>query len=312
MLTCIVAVGLWLPAVSRAQANIAGLWTLLSNQDDYEEAYGPDLGAYMGVPLTAEGRAAALTYIGDKDEQLHRQCAPWLVSYRMLSGVRVMSIGSTAEAVSGDVVAWHISGNGIDLLPITAWIDGRAPPPPQALHTYSGYTTGKWEGNTLVATTTHIKDGLLDRNGLPTSNQQTIKFFIERDEEVLTITAIIRDPVYLDGPLAIAKSWQLDPTGSADASIAPMVCIPSETVTALSDGDHWINEAPWESSAASYMTKNYEIPLDAALGGVQTMYPEFRRHLATEYKPPAAYCKFGCCNASVVGNPANAVCRSNN
>jgi hypothetical protein len=314
LLASVAAWALWLPSLAQAQVDLTGRWVSATNEGVYEAGYGPDLGSYMGVPLTAEGRAAALTYIGDKDEQLHRQCAPWLISYLVVSGFG-FPIWATSDPVSGKVLAWHIGGNGIDRLPITIWIDGRAPAPPQALHTYSGYTTGKWEGNTLVATTTHIKDGLLDRNGLPTSNQQTIKFFIERDEDLLTITALVKDPVYLEAPLPLESSWQLATGGGggagANAGLAPMKCIPSETIAGLSDGYHWISESPWTSAARTNMTKTYGIPEDAAMGGVQTMYPEFRKRVAAEYKPPAAYCKYGCCNSSVLGN-VDTVCKSAN
>jgi hypothetical protein len=45
----------------------------------------------------------------------------------------------------------------------------------------------------------------------------------------------------------------------------------------------WINE----------MTQNRGIPLEAALGGPATMYPEYRRKLKDTYKMPAA-CKSDC------------------
>ncbi len=310
VLTC--AVTLLQTNAAWSQADLAGVWNALSNQEAYEHGYGPDLGAYMGVPLNAEGRSAALTYIGDKDEELRRQCAPWLVNYLMFSGVNGLNIWPTRNPIAGNVVAWHLSGNGIDRLPVTIWVDGRAPPPPQALHTYSGYSTGKWEGDTLVATTTHIKDGFLDRNGLPASNQQTIKFFIDRHDDVLTITALIRDPVYLQGPLPLSQAWQLDPDGAANVNTPPMACIPAETVSGLSDGYHWISVLPWRSTARSFQQKTYNIPADAAMGGIQTMYPDFRQQLDREYKPPSSYCEIGCCNSEVVSNPSAAVCKSLN
>jgi len=57
-------------SVSHAQVDLAGQWTAFSSQEFYEHVYGPALGDYMGVPLTAEGRAAALQYIGSRDEEL--------------------------------------------------------------------------------------------------------------------------------------------------------------------------------------------------------------------------------------------------
>jgi hypothetical protein len=303
LLTFIATAAVCLPTLSHAQTDLQGIWLPYS-----ETPQDPDLGMYMGVPLNAQGRAAALTYVGDKDEELQRQCSPWLIDYIVSQGFN-LAISPMLDPVKGNPIAWVVANNGLDRLQMTIWIDGRPEPGPLAVHTYSGYTTGHWEGNTLVAKTTHIKDGFLDRNGMRTSNQQTISFFLERDDDQLTITALIRDPVYLDGPFPEAKTWKLDSTGrgaSNPTGNGTMFCVPAETIAGLSDGYHWISQRPWSSSSLTNMTKLFAIPQDAALGGVETMYPEYRKHLDTEYKVPAGYCKYYCCDAS----GPNAVCKS--
>lgn len=291
-----------------AQTNLTGVWGQLTNHELYEQGPGPDLGAYMGVPLNNEGRSAALAWGAEMQEELHRQCAPYLANYLMFSGVgrSSISIWATTDPLSGSVVAWHIGGNSIDRLPITIWMDGRTPPP-LALHTYSGYATGKWEGHTLVATLTHLKDGVTMRNGVPASNKQTIKLFIERTGEVLTITALIRDPVYFEATLPVAQSWQLDSTGTFSSDVAVPTCIPAETISNLSDGYHWSSQMPATSAARMFMNENYNIPVEAAMGGEATMYPEFRKRMRNRYTPPLEYCKIGCCDA--VG-PFPPVCNS--
>jgi hypothetical protein len=35
------------------------------------------------------------------------------------------------------------------------------------------------------------------------------------------------------------------------------------------------------------MTQRYNIPLEAVLGGPETMYPEYRKRLKDKYVPPA-------------------------
>ena len=49
------------------------------------------------------------------------------------------------------------------------WMDGRPHPSQYALHTRSGFTTGAWEGNTLVTYTTHMKAGFLRKTGAPSA-----------------------------------------------------------------------------------------------------------------------------------------------
>jgi len=66
------------------------------------------------------------------------------------------------------VRSWTI-GAWEDKPAMTIWMDGRSHPGEYDLHTRSGFTTGRWEGNTLVARTTHLKAGLLRRVGAPVS-----------------------------------------------------------------------------------------------------------------------------------------------
>ena len=61
-----------------------------------------------------------------------------------------------------------------------------------------GFSTGRWEGNHLVVTTTHLKQGWLRRNGVPESDQTTMVERFIRHDKYLTHVAIISDPVYLD------------------------------------------------------------------------------------------------------------------
>jgi hypothetical protein len=53
-----------------------------------------------------------------------------------------------------------------DNTPRRVWMDGRSPPPEQPL-TSMGFSTGKWEGGTLVIETTMLLPGWLDGSGYP-------------------------------------------------------------------------------------------------------------------------------------------------
>src|SRR4030095_9090102 len=43
---------------------------------------------------------------------------------------------------------------------------------------------------------------------------------------------------------------------------------------------------PGKHPALNEMTERYNIPLEAVLGGPETMYPEYRRRLKDKYVPP--------------------------
>ena len=80
-------------------------------------------------------------------------------------------------------------------------MDGRPHPSPNAQHTEGGFTTGKWEGDTLTAYTTHLKAAWIRRGvGIPGSDETTITTHITRHDDLLTIMTIQEDPYYLTEP----------------------------------------------------------------------------------------------------------------
>ncbi len=50
------------------------------------------------------------------------------------------------------------------------YLDNRPHPPGYAPHSWAGFGTAEWQGDTLVIKTTHFKDGFLQRGGPQTSD----------------------------------------------------------------------------------------------------------------------------------------------
>ena len=104
----------------------------------------------------------------------------------------------------------------------TIWMDGRPHPSPFAPHTFMGFSTGRWEGNVLTVTTTHLKQGWLRRNGVPESDQTTLYERFVRHDKYLSHMVIITDPVYLAEPMIRTTDFRwrrrTTPTGSGRAS----------------------------------------------------------------------------------------------
>ena len=76
------------------------------------------------------------------------------------------------DQASQKVIAYHthLSAYGAEQ---TIWMDGRPHPPDYARHTWEGFSTGEWEGDQLVITTTHLKENWLSLTGIPRSDQAT-------------------------------------------------------------------------------------------------------------------------------------------
>jgi hypothetical protein len=286
------------------QNNLAGNWVPLITMDYTIRGAGPNWGAYEGVPINAEARDAALSFTPDTLTQLWRQCEPWSAHYLLL-GPFGMQIWPTVDSTSGSTVAWHIGGS-LDRMPITIWMDGRPSPSSQALHSYEGFASGQWRGQTLVALITHLKDGFLTRNGIPASNQETIRLFLTRHDDLLSLTYVIRDPVYLTAPYVrsgtFRSEWVTQPqVQNQGETVRPMTCMPEEENPGLSDGYHISRFLPGTNRLEHDETKLRGIPSVAALGGEQTMYPEFKAQLAGAYKPPAGFCTTSCCGTNYTG-----------
>ncbi len=297
--SCICLALMLYASVAPAQIDLSGTWAPFNFQDAQIRGTGPNYADYLGVPLNASARAAALGYSANTIEELQLQCEPYPLHYVFL-GPQGLIFWPTYDPQSGNIVAWNFNA-AIDREPGLIWMDGRPHPGPQALHTFGGFTTGAWHGNTLETLTTHLADGDLLRNGVPSSNQETMTMFITRHGDLMTITAIIRDPVYLTAPYMLSHTWQrtTDATGAFGANFATrqMQCEPEEDLP-MSDGYHVAAVVPAKNPMLHYMPDQYHIPLDAALGGEQTMFPEFAKKLNAEYIRPSGYCTVSCCTGA--------------
>lgn len=289
---CLALLAVWLDA--HAQINLTGSWTNWTDQDNKIRRAGPDPFTFMGIPMNQEARDAALTYSPERISELHRQCAPWPVHYIVI-GPMPLEIWPT-KRLDGSVLAWNIGGS-IDRYPITIWMDGRPHPSEQAAHTLGGFTTGYWQGDTLVTTTTHIQDGQLSRAGVPNSEQEVFRMFITRHGDWLTITGIVRDPIYLTAPYVLSAVFTTGP--SSEIGYTPgmgATCTPAEEAVSA-DSDRVPSYLTPPAESVTYATKHYGIPQEAAFGGAQTMYPEYIEKVQSQYQRPQGYCSIDCCGS---------------
>jgi hypothetical protein len=157
----------------------------------------------------------------------------------------------------------------------TIWMDGRPHPPDYAAHTWMGFSTGKWDGNILTVYTTHIKQGWTRRNGLPSSDLITLTEHFIRHGDHLTHVSVAADPIFLTEPLIKSEDYLLsDNTGGN-------WLWPCEYVDELPGRPQGAvpSYMPGENPFLHEFADKYHIPLDAVLGGAETMYPEYRNKM---------------------------------
>src|SRR5215831_16936206 len=75
--------------------------------------------------------------------------------------------------------------------------------------TLLGRSTGKWEGDTLVVTTSRIAWRYIDPTGVPQSSASRIveRFTPSSDGTRLNLTMTITDPQTFTGPVELKRSW---------------------------------------------------------------------------------------------------------
>jgi hypothetical protein len=106
------------------------------------------------------------------------------------------------------------------------FLDGRPAPDNDPVPWWYGYTTGRWEGDTLVATTTHIRDGMwLDVNGTPLTEQGII---IERFRRpsfgYMEIDVTIEDSKAFTKPFTVRVNQQI----MVDSELIEFICNENE------------------------------------------------------------------------------------
>src|SRR5207253_6868012 len=133
-------------------------------------------------------------------------------------------------------------------------------------HTRAGFTTGRWEGNTLVTYTTHMKAGFLRKTGPPSSDEATMTLRFYRHGDLLSILAVIEDPIYLAEPWILSKTFQLSATPIS--AIGPP-CVTTYEASTVESVPHYV---PEKNPFVDEMTTKYSVPQDAAVGRPETLY----------------------------------------
>jgi hypothetical protein len=262
-----------------AQIDLSGSWRRVGGTDN---SYSQEPVDYLGMPLSADGRAKALSYDIASLSATERQCQMYTPFYA-LTGPFGLQITNQPDPITQKLVAWNIAG-WIDRDATTIWMDGRPRPSKYAPHSHGGFTLGEWEGEVLTAVTTHFKLGDMKRHRGMSSDQATLTYRFYRHGDILTVVGILEDPVYLAEPFVLTESFRLDQV----TTLFPLTaCEPIEELPSLHENPGLVpHYLPGKNPFVNEMTQKRGIPLEAVLGGPETMYPEFRKKIKDKYVMP--------------------------
>ncbi len=268
----LVALVLLAATPASAQVDLSGEWMAIhtvSEEGMYRVMPGSELGNYAGVPLNEAGRLKATSWDASILSQPEEQTKPHPVQYSVRSGGGPnLRISKIVEPVTATLIAYTFTGF-YGRADRTIWMDGRPHPSPLAEHTFDGFSTGEWVGPVLKVTTTHMKMGYLQRNGIPSSPKATMVEFWTRHDTHLGVFAWYDDPTYLYEPFVRTTDW----VWGADQHVGP--AIPFESVDELGNKPlGWVPHWPL-GTAHDEFAKRYNLPFEGTQGAPGTMYPEY-------------------------------------
>jgi hypothetical protein len=245
-----------------AQVDFSGDWSRRVNEDG-----ATAVGEYMGIPINESARLRGDAWQPSEYSQPEFQCRPHGGFY-IWHGQSNLRISKELDPVTRQIIGFHTEWDrSVDTL---VYLDGRPHPSPNAVHTWGGFATAKWDGDTLVVTRTHLKENYTRRNGMPISDKATVSERWFRHGDFLTIATIAYDPVYLTEPYIRTSDFELD----VHRGIVPAACVIVEELDKpASYVPHWL---PGENPDLHEFADKHGIPYEATRGGAETMYPDYR------------------------------------
>ena len=263
---------------AQAQVDLTGLWTPLPRNQDGSGMTGDA----AGVPLTAGGQWRAQSWSPEDFDVAEWVCRPHAFDYSLEGPRSWLRFRPEIHEPTQTLIAYH---GHIEMMgqASTIWMDGRPHPPANAVHTWSGFSTGVWEGDVLVVTTTHLKETYIRRSGLMRSDQATVRTRWRRMGDYLQATSILYDPVQFTEPyVRSTMMWRFDPA----MQLPPYPC-EEATETAVPRGNtpHFLPGQSPLPGLDPKVTDRFGTPYEPRLGGADTMYPEYIARMKAMPKP---------------------------
>jgi hypothetical protein len=135
----------------------------------------------------------------------------------------------------------------------------------------------------LTVTTTHIKQGWQRRENIPASDELTlIEHYIKRGN-LLTHISVTEDPIFLAEPLIRSQEFTIVADPNSFNAFWPCEYVEEGERPRGEVPSYFHGENPWATEYAA----THNLPLEATLGGAETIYPEYQTRL--KQLPKAVY-----------------------
>jgi hypothetical protein len=195
-------------AAPSAPPDLSGVWTW--HIEPCKSPFAPP-GSRSNLPLTAEGRKKVEAYralVGPDDNPGAHCLGSGMPESMTFSGGYPMEIIQRPEQIT----VIYEAHSEIRRL----YFGAKILPEPDRVPSRNGYSTARWEADTLVVETTSLKEQ--EDQSYPHSDQARIteRYHLTTDPKgnrVLEVQWTLTDPVFYTRPVTAEKKWTFDPKG---------------------------------------------------------------------------------------------------
>ena len=261
------------------QADFSGEWAPIHTEDSLTTPYP---GQFAGLPLNAEAIRRAEIWAASVQSSPDWQCEPHSAA-NIESAAPSLRIWKEVDSASGGIVSFEAQWP--TAVRMSIYMDGRAHPPAYAIHTWGGFSTGKYQGDRLKIETSHLKADEYRGNGVPQSDETTLTQYLIRrrfkNHDYLTWLVIAYDPVYLTQPLLRSTDFRLVVDGPPPKNTC------GRALGAVSSISPVPKYSPTATNALYNFVDAYDLPRKLYSDGAETMYPEYRNKIEQARKAAA-------------------------
>ena len=214
------------PQTAKAAAliDLTGYWVSVITEDWRYRMVTPARGDYQGVPMTPAARAIADAWDPAKEEASGDLCKSY-------GAPALLRVPGRLHITWQDDQTLRMDADAGKQTRIFHFGDWKAPAGPR---TIQGDSVAEWQAGggrgatdgTLQVTTSNLKAGFLRKNGVPYSDNASLKEYYEvitqpDGSPLLVVTIVTTDPEYLRQPFVISSHFKKEP---GDAKWSPTAC----------------------------------------------------------------------------------------
>jgi hypothetical protein len=193
-----------------APMDLTGYWVAFVTEDWRFRMITPHKGDYAAVPMTEQARKIADAWNPVADQASGDQCKAY-------GAAAIMRLPSRFHITWQDDSTLRVdSDSGMQ----TRLFHFNSPPLSPGGRMWQGYSTAQWQmPASLKVATTNMRPGYLRKNGVPYSENAAVTEYFDiaplpSGGQVLLVTTIVDDPLYLQQPFIVSSQFKKEADGS--------------------------------------------------------------------------------------------------